>query len=147
MRSKEVYSIRDVKIESQKDLNLFIKDLDNFLGSYTDCETEMVEAIDEAREHGFIFEVVDNKKIRLGLVVITKTPFKSFQPKYHLAYIATSPKARGKGIGSILLGEAQKRTKDDIALHVSPSNENAIGFYKKFGWDTKYIRMMPLREK
>ena len=147
MSNKETYSIKDINIESKKNLNLLMKDLDNFLGPYTDCGTEMVEAIDEALENGFIFEAVDNKKNRLGIVVITRTPFKSFQPKYHLAYIATSPKARGKGIGKILLEESQKRTDNDIALHVSPSNENAIGFYEKFGWEIKYIRMMPSKEK
>jgi len=137
------YKIKDVDLSKEEIRQKFARELDAFLGPYTDPEEEMSEALDSARKDGFIFEAVDPEGQRLGAVVITRSPFQSFQPQYHLAYIATSSEARGKGIGKLLLQECIQRTNGEIALHVSPKNEKAIAFYEHLGWEIKYVRMMP----
>lgn len=138
-------SIRELTLEHPQEIDNLIDDLNRFLGPYTDPRPEMQEAIEQARDEGFILEARDPQNRRVGVVVITTTAFQRFQPRYHLAYIAAAPEARGQGVGKKLLAEAQQLTGNEIALHVGPSNEGAIAFYKKLGWDIKYIRMMPAK--
>lgn len=134
--------VQDANLTDEKNKQDFIQDLQKFMGEYSDPISETNEAIDSSIEEGFAIEA-KNGEDRLGLAVVTRAPFDRFQPKYHLAYIATSPKARGKGIGRILLETVEQLTDGSIALHVGINNENAISFYKKMGWESVYVRMMP----
>ena len=136
-------TIQPIRLDDPAARERFVDDLDRFLGPYTDPRPEILEALQKAEKSGFIVEAVDESGRRLGLLVITQTPFSQFQPRYHLAYIATAPEARGQGVGRALLAEARRLTGDEIALHVGPSNERAIAFYEKLGWKVKYLRMMP----
>jgi len=124
----------------------FINDLSRFLGPYDDPREEMVEALNNALDRGFVFEIVSPGGVRAGAVVISRTPFRLFQPRYHLAYIATAEDFRGQGLGRALLAEAHRRTGKQLALHVSPSNQTAIAFYERCGWKVKYTRMMPAKK-
>jgi len=135
--------IVDSTLDQQEAKQAFINDLDRFLGPYSDPREEIAEALDNAMERGFVFEVRDGNDTRVGTVVITETPFRRFQPRYHLAYIAIAGECRGHGYGKVLLAEAQRRTGGGIALHVSPNNSNAIAFYERLGWKINYVRMMP----
>jgi len=141
----ESLSIEQVDLDGPSKVDCLLGDLDRFLGPYTDPLPEMQEAVEQAQKSGFILEARNRQGCRLGVVVITTTIFRRFQPRYHLAYIATAPEARGQGVGKRLLDEARRLTCNEIALHVGPSNENAIAFYKKLGWEVKYVRMMPAK--
>lgn len=141
--SRNTLTIRQVQMNNQTATERFVDDLDRFLGRYTDPRAEIMEAVRKAEKTGFIVEAMDESGRRLGLLVITQTPFSQFQPHYHLAYIATAPEARGQGVGKRLLEETRRLTSDQIALHVSPSNEGAVAFYERLGWKVKYLRMMP----
>jgi len=141
--NKPETTIQDVRLESQEERDALVVDLDRFLGKYSDPRPGMLEALEEARRSGFIFEAIDRSCGRVGIVVITATRFNTFQPYYHLAYIATSPEYRGRGAGKFLLSEALKRTDGNLALHVSPDNEAAVAFYERQGWKIKYLRMLP----
>ena len=142
-RTKKPLTIRPVHFDDSAARERLLGDLDRFLGPYSDPRAEMIEAVQEAEKNGFIVEALGEGNHRLGLLVITLTPFSRFQPCYHLAYIASAPEARGQGVGKALLAEARRLTGDQIALHVSPSNERAVAFYEKLGWKVKYLRMMP----
>jgi len=139
--------IRDVDTDNHDVLKDFVDDLNTFMGKYQDPLEETMEAIRLAIESGFCVEAVEKEDDRLGVLAITPSPFEKFQPKYHLAYIATSLKARGRGVGKLLLKTSQELTKGDIALHVGVNNDNAIKFYEKMGWKGHYLRMMPIEEK
>lgn len=143
--SNNGFRIQDSNLTESANRDAFIKDMNNFLGPYGDSKQEFEEALDNALERGFVFEIVNDANQRVGGVVITETEFRKFQPRYHLAYIATSEACRGKGCGKTLLAEAQRRTDNDLALHVSPTNVHAIAFYERLGWEIKYTRMMPVK--
>ncbi len=134
--------VQDANISNEKDKKEFIRDVRKFMGEYTDPVPETEEAVDSSAKKGFAIEA-KNGKDRLGLAVVTRAPFDRFQPKYHLAYIATSPKARGKGVGRLLLETVTELTDGSIALHVGINNKDALSFYKKMGWESVYLRMMP----
>lgn len=135
--------LRDVALPGRADRDALAADLARFLGPHGDPPEEMDEALERAARDGFVFELVDEAGGRAGAVVITETPFRKFQPRFHLAYIAVAPDRRGAGCGRILLEEARRRTGDDLALHVSPANAAALAFYERMGWKTRYVRMMP----
>lgn len=143
-KAKKTPTIAPVRFDDPAARERFVDDLDRFLGPYTDPHPEILEAVQKAETNGFVVEALDERGGRLGLLVITETPFSQFQPRYHLAYIATAPEARGQGVGKRLLAEARRLTGDRIALHVSPSNEAAVAFYERLGWKVKYLRMMPV---
>lgn len=59
--------------------------------------------------------------------------------------VFVEPKHRGQGIGSILMGIAEKFAKDNeikkVVLNVAPHNDIAHGLYKKLGYTEEKIRM------
>ncbi|HHS50827.1 MAG TPA: GNAT family N-acetyltransferase [candidate division Zixibacteria bacterium] len=134
---------REAKLDSPEALHNYIDDLNRFMGEFRDPSDEVIEAICVAGNGGWRIEAVDGEGIRLGVLVITPTPFEKFQPAYHLAYIATAPEARGRGVGKLLLETSAEITSGKIALHVGVDNRYAIEFYERMGWTGKYLRMMP----
>jgi len=142
--SENGFVIRDMSLRQEAKRNTFIQDLDSFLGKETDPFNDILEAVEKAQNNGgFLLEATTDGDARIGAVVVTRMPFEEFQPRFHLAYIATAPEARGKGVGKALLKEVQDRTNNSVSLHVTPRNEKAIGFYEKFGWEVRYLRMIP----
>jgi ribosomal protein S18 acetylase RimI-like enzyme len=135
--------ISDLNVNTDKDIESFIDDVVYFMGEYKDSRHETEESVKKAHQNGFCIEALDKDKIRIGVLVINRSPFDVFQPKFHLSYIAVSGEARDKGVGKMLLQTACLITKNDIALHVGLKNKNARSFYKKMGWEDNYIRMMP----
>ncbi|HDP98499.1 MAG TPA: GNAT family N-acetyltransferase [bacterium] len=141
---KKIDDIKVQKVDANNDgeKSNLINDLQNYMDDFADPLQEVGEAVNSASKTGFIIEATNGKN-RLGLAVVTRSPFDHFQPKYHLAYIATSPQARGKGIGRILLETVMELTDNSVALHVGIANKNAISFYKNMGWKSSYLRMVP----
>jgi len=84
-----------------------------------------------------------NLKLRLGLARMnnqekTIATGKSFVPSMGLVVIGVLPECQGKGYGSIILKEFEKRAREKgfkrINLSVRKDNEKAIAAYMKNGW-------------
>ncbi len=63
--------------------------------------------------------------------------------RLHVAYFSVKPKERGKGIGQLLLKEAEKQAEKigikEVELIVSNKNIRAKHFYRKFGYGTEKL--------
>lgn len=129
------------RIGRPKDLDAFIGTLQEYLGRFGDPKNEMVEAVEAAFRAGHVLEARDNEGV-LGYDVLTPMELHEFFPRFHLSYICVNPRARGRGVGTILLEEAIRATEGDLSLHVETDNENAIRLYEKFGFTKKYYRML-----
>ncbi len=129
------------QITQPEDLDAFIKGLQTNLGRFGDPSNEMRQAIQAAFTDGFVLQALDHEGV-LGHTILTPMELSEFFPRYHLSYIAVDPRARGRGVGSILLEEAIRVTDGDVSLHVDTDNESAIRLYEKFGFQKKYYRML-----
>lgn len=89
-----------------------------------------------------ITSIKKNILIKFGLYKTLETINKEeFIPFMGLVSIGLKKENQGKGIGSILLTEFEKRAKNDneikrISLSVKLQNTNAIKAYSKNGWET-----------
>lgn len=129
------------QISQPDDMPAFIARLKEYLGRFDDPVNEMMEAVTVAFDHGIVLEARDNEGV-LGYTVLTPMELSQFFPRYHLSYICVNKRARGRGVGTILLEEALRATEGDLSLHVETDNENAIRLYEKFGFTKKYYRML-----
>ncbi len=134
----------DIRTLEKEDLNIsykkFLENLDTWLLEFTDPRDEMKEAVENAFEKGFVIGAFDHKTI-VGIVILSKLPFETFFPKYHLSYIATRKNVKGRGIATQLLRKAIEVSKGDLSLHVETNNKRAIKLYEKMGLRKKYYRM------
>lgn len=84
--------------------------------------------------------IVRNIKLKFGLIKKqTSLPIHSaFKSRWGLVVIGVIAKFQGRGIGSLLLNEFEKRAQKDgvkeITLSVKIENNQAIAAYKKNGW-------------
>ncbi|MGB0653460.1 MAG: pyridoxal-phosphate dependent enzyme [Thermoplasmatota archaeon] len=115
--------------------------LTSWLGRFGDPLVEMREAVAAALRGGHVLTALDGDQT-LGYCVLTPMELDTFFPHLHLSYIAVSPEARGRGVGTVLLEEAIRVADGDLSLHVETDNEAAIRLYEKFGFDRKYYRML-----
>jgi [ribosomal protein S18]-alanine N-acetyltransferase len=127
-------------LEKQK----IIKFLHDHLDEFGDTEQDIGRAIDYAMSPyplagGFLLTGMENDDI-LGAVVVNKTGMKGYIPENVLVYIAVHREQRGKGHGKVLMKEALRYAKGDIALHVEPENP-AKYLYEKIGFTNKYLEM------
>ncbi len=125
----------------EPDMDSMVQELKKWLGRYDDPTEEVVEAVKKAFDGGHVLVARDTEG-RLGYVTLTPMDFESFFPKYHLSYIAVDPRARGRGVGTLLMEEAIRITEGDVSLHVETDNTPAIRLYEKFGFHAKYFRML-----
>ena len=134
----------DVRLLEKEDLNMpykkFLEHLDDWLLEFTDPMEEIKEAAENAFEEGYVIGAFDHKSI-IGIVVLSKLPFETFFPKYHLSYIATKKNVKGRGIATQLLRKAIEVSKGSLSLHVEIDNKRAIKLYEKMGLRKKYYRM------
>lgn len=118
-----------------------IKMTTTWLVEYRDSQLGTKEAIENALTKGFILLASRNGKYE-GICVIVDLGFEHFIPKYHLAYIGTSEKLKGRGIGSELIQRAIDLTDGNLSLHVDLVNKGAKKVYEKYGFEHVYNRMM-----
>ncbi len=128
-------------VEQPDHLAAFNQTLASWLGRFGDPADEMEEAVSKAFETGCVLEAHDREGV-LGYVVLTPMELSTFFPGLHLSYIAVDPRARGRGVGTVLLEEAIRAADGDLSLHVETDNEAAIRLYEKFGFTKKYYRML-----
>jgi threonine synthase len=127
--------------QPEPDIDHMVQELKEWLGRFDDPTEEVIEAVQRAFDNGHVL-VARDANGRLGYVTLTPMDFESFFPKYHLSYIAVDPRARGRGVGTLLMEEAIRITKGNVSLHVETDNTPAIKLYEKFGFHAKYYRMI-----
>ncbi len=120
------------------------------LDQFRDPKSEIMQCLDYAlgkREcrRGFILLAKEKEKSGdsgkvLGATVVCETGMSGFVPENLLVYIAVDRKARGRGIGRILVEKVIDTARGDIALHVEPDNP-ACRLYEHVGFTSKYIEM------
>jgi len=134
----------NIKIIDKDDLTVsygeFLNKLDEWLIQFTDPMDEIKEAVENAFDNGYVICAFLSGAI-VGIVIISRTRFERFFPKYHLSYIATKLDIKGKGIATQLLEKAIEVTGGDLSLHVEIDNKRAIKLYEKMGLRKKYYRM------
>lgn len=119
----------------------FIDDLNDWLVQFSDPRDEILEAIENAFDKGFVLSA-RHRGERVGIAVISRPGFDLFFPKYHLSYIATRKTAKGMGIATQLMEKAIDMADGDLSLHVDTDNKRAIKLYEKMGFERKYYRML-----
>ena len=110
------------------------------LDEYGDKKSDIERCINYAhKKGGCVITALENDEI-LGAVVINETGMSGYIPENILVYIAVNNKARGRGIGKLLMKEAILNTKGDIALHVEKTNP-ARFLYEKIGFTNPDLEM------
>ncbi|MGB3368892.1 MAG: pyridoxal-phosphate dependent enzyme [Acidaminobacteraceae bacterium] len=149
-KGKHIIILNDAKTISKvemydKSMGLDVEDLIgmtlNWLGEYKDSTMETRDAIENAIKEGFILFASRNG-VHEGICVVVNMGFDVFIPTYHLAYIGTSDKIKGRGIGSELIQRAIDLTEGSLSLHVDLDNKGAKKVYEKYGFVHAYNRMI-----
>ena len=90
----------------------------------------------EIGHHGLVYK--EEGKV-LGFLI-----FSPIKPEAHLLSIAVLKTQQSKGIGSLLIKSMSSQCKamgiNQVFLEVRISNEKAIAFYQKFGFEKDAIR-------
>ncbi len=133
--------VRTVDTLGDNEVGEVVRKLDEWLGEFTDPQNEIEEAVRNALEKGYVVFAIYRGELA-GIAIVTRVNFETFFPKYHLAYIATKPSLRGRGIGSTLLRKVAELTDGEFSLHVDINNEGAIRLYRRMGLKIKYYRML-----
>lgn len=149
-KGKHVIILNDAKTigkihQYNESMNLSVDDLikmtKEWLVEYSDSTLETKEAIENALNNGFVL-LASRNDIYEGICIIVNIGFEAFIPKYHLAYIGTSGKIKGRGIGSQLIQSAIDLTDGSLSLHVDLDNKGAKKVYEKYGFKHVYNRML-----
>ncbi len=130
-------SRQDLKISPDKLIEL----VDKWLLEYSDSHQDIREALDNALDRGFLLLAYHNSELS-GIGVVASLGFESFATSYHLAYIATGKKIKGRGIATEILQKAIEMTDGNLSLHVDRDNMRAIKLYEKMGFGRDYYRMI-----
>ncbi|MFH1000147.1 MAG: GNAT family N-acetyltransferase [Bacteroidota bacterium] len=144
------YKIYDsINLTTTQEKNQLVEFLYTHLDEFRDSKTDITKAIDYALkitsdDGGFILAGYYGKPL-VGAVVINRTGMQGYIPENILVFIAVDKTYRGKGFGKMLMKEAMKLAKGDIALHVEPNNP-ARFLYEKLGFTSKYIEMRYKKE-
>ena len=143
---KNALSIHQIYLTTEPAIQSVVESVQEFMGEFCDPVKQCREAVEKSSETGIVLEALQDNQ-RVGIVVLIQMPFDEFQPRYHLAYIATKASVRGQGVGKKLLEKVVSVTDGDVSLHVGAGNQHAIDFYRRMHWKTVYLRMMPEKDK
>jgi threonine synthase len=121
-------------------LGRLIDILDRWLEDFSDPKEEILEAVENALNNGYVLAALMNGGL-VGLCVLSTMELDTFFPRYHLAYIAADERYEGRGVATLLIEKAVEVSNGNLSLHVERDNDKAIRLYKKMGFDIKYHRM------
>ncbi|MCP9769789.1 GNAT family N-acetyltransferase [Lacihabitans sp. LS3-19] len=94
------------------------------------------EALTEQMDNGHIFLIINENNKDLGFVSFENNYSKSSKTKIQKIYIL--PEAQGKGVGRLLINEAEKLSKDigNTMLFLNVNRHNKAQFmYQKLGFE------------
>ena len=120
--------------------------VNNYLDRYSDPLEDAKDALENAIKDGFILVASRDETVD-GVCVVVHTGFEKFIPTYHLAYIGTNPKSKGRGLGTELIEYAVDLADGKISLHVDLDNYRAKKLYEKMGFKHVYNRMIYQNEE
>jgi ribosomal protein S18 acetylase RimI-like enzyme len=111
---------------------------------YTDSWIDRV--IQEEPADQAILVAVDAAGQRLGYVwVLSLTEFDAVVPHGHIAGVAVSSEAQGRGVGSQLVAAAEAWCRDqnlsEVTLHCYMGNEGAHRLYGRLGFEDEWYQM------
>jgi len=131
------------RLESFNDLSKekLLSYVDHYLDVYSDPLEDAKDALENAMEKGFILVASRDDQID-GVCVLVHMGFDKFIPTYHLAYIGTNPKSKGRGLGTKLIEYAIDLADGNVSLHVDLDNYRAKKLYEKMGFKHVYNRMI-----
>lgn len=112
-----------------------------WLLQYSDSMQEISEAVESAKQDGFILIALRNNTPQ-GVCVVVNIGFESYIPTYHLSYIATKKGNKGRGIATKLINQVVELTGGKVSLHVDLDNKRAKKLYEKLGFKHMYNRMI-----
>lgn len=114
---------------------LGVADVEPFVGWWREHWTPQVEAMFPERDD---WSAGDRRLVRLGLEPEQQiAPWREEHPaEFHIDML---PAAQGKGLGrkliDVFLAELHRRGVASVGIGVGARNENAVGFYKRLGFD------------
>ena len=123
---------------SKDDLLAYV---DHYLDQYSDPIDDAKDALENAMDKGYILVASRDEEVD-GVCVVVHMGFNQFIPTYHLAYIGTNPKSKGRGLGTELIEYAVDLADGNISLHVDLDNQRAKKLYEKMGFKHVYNRMI-----
>lgn len=118
-----------------------IEIMDKWLEDFSDPEEEILQAVENALDNGYVLAALMNGGGLVGLCVLSTMELDTFFPRYHLSYIAADKRYEGRGVATMLLERAVEVSDGNLSLHVERDNERAVRLYQKMGFDIKYHRM------
>ncbi|HKL47645.1 MAG TPA: pyridoxal-phosphate dependent enzyme [Candidatus Izemoplasmatales bacterium] len=135
-----------VKIRRLESFDDFSKEellsyVDHYLDVYSDPIEDAKDALENAIDKGFILIASRDDQVD-GVCVVVNMGFNQFIPTYHLAYIGTNPKSKGRGLGTELIEYAVDLADGKLSLHVDLDNNRAKKLYEKMGFKHVYNRMI-----
>lgn len=127
---------RDEVYNDDRIVNFLSKHLDE----YGDSPEDIQRCLNYVYEKGgfILLGIIDGAIV--GAVITNETNMRGYIPENILVYIAVDKAHRGKGLGKIMMRNALKLCKGDVALHVEPNNP-AKFLYEKLGFTNKYLEM------
>ncbi|MCB2219232.1 MAG: GNAT family N-acetyltransferase [Bacteroidetes bacterium] len=141
MKIEQYNSVDTVTTLERKRIIDFLHDhLDEFGDTWESISNAVDYALNPGPAFGgfVLFTEEDNEVV--GAVIMNHTHMKGYIPENVLVYIAVHRDHRGKGIGKVLMENAIKTAKGNIALHVEHDNP-ALHLYKKVGFTNPYLEM------
>ncbi len=119
--------------------------LHTHLDRFRDPKGQIMKCLDYALgkvecRRGFVLAAKEDDGSIIGTVIVLETGMSEYVPENLLVYIAVDGKARGRGVGKILMEKAIEAARGDIALHVEPDNP-ACRLYERIGFTSKYLEM------
>jgi ribosomal protein S18 acetylase RimI-like enzyme len=139
----EVYRTTWLATYPNKEAGITVDDIEDvFKDSFTEeALAKRAERIRHPKE-GYVFLVAKDGDKVIGVCSVIKHPDKN-----QLASIYVLPEYQGRGVGSLFWAEAQKHfdADKDTIVQVVTYNANAIGFYKKLGFQETGKKIMDER--
>ncbi len=84
---------------------------------------------------GELLVAIEDDKVTGGLWIVYEEQLPDFT-RARIKHLAVAKDYQGKGVGSVLLKEAEKISKKGkIEIHVSENEKDALEFYKKNGYE------------
>jgi ribosomal-protein-alanine N-acetyltransferase len=122
----------------------FVDFLHRHLGEFGDTKSAIAKSIDyafsEAEGKGGFLLAAYHEGNLVGGLVMNHTGMSEYVPEDLLVYVAVNGEYRNRGFGAMIVEEAFRACKGNVALHVEYENP-AKRLYERLGMKSKYAEM------
>jgi ribosomal protein S18 acetylase RimI-like enzyme len=138
--------VREARLEEDLEVETLFEILDSYArgpgGQNAPLSLEARENLGpglRAHSHAFVlFGTLDGQVVGAAVCVWSFSTFAG-RPSVNLHDFAVMPEAQGRGVGSALLGELERRARErraaKMTLEVHDANEGAKRLYARFGFE------------